>query len=203
MAGNKSATDNGSQYERNKDLRLFLEPYFSGNGYYLDSRRKVENSVAAYNVYDSLGELKYILAQKSQFYKVKEVFTDFEVQISRKKDSKGAPWRREPDESLIDLENHVIYLVEKKTQKVDGSVDEKLLGFSNTKKWYQAKVNNRSIINQWNDSHNDIWNVKFGFLGELDRWGTSRYVELMSILQQEDIKVMLDSYDITWFDTLR
>ena len=60
-----------------------------------------------------------------------------------------------PDEAFINFENNTVYIVEKKWQETEGSVDEKLLGFGNKRRLYQRLL----------DKAENSFAVQFIFVG--------------------------------------
>lgn len=202
MPGNLEAIRNGENFEHTTDLRLYLNGYFESLQYNVETTfLSKSGNVSRYDVYDDNGDLTFVLAQKAQFYTGVGIWLKNKV-LPGKSGPDGRPTRREPDEALIDIDNKVIYLVEKKFQKSEGSVDEKLLGFGNKKKWYQRIVNGRSIENADDDTADDTWRVEFAFLGASDWWGMPKYKDTLTMMRQDGIKVMLDTYDPGWFEFL-
>lgn len=94
-----------------------------------------------------------------------------------------------PDEAFINYENRTVYIVEKKWQETEGSVDEKLLGFGNKRRLYQRLL----------DKAEEPYAVQFVFVGNSDFWGRTKYRDTFDMLRGDGIKVMLDEYDMVYF----
>lgn len=94
-----------------------------------------------------------------------------------------------PDEVFINFENHTVYIVEKKWQETEGSVDEKLLGFGNKRRIYQRLL----------DKAEKPFAVQFIFVGNSNFFGKDKYRDSFEMLRGDGIKIMLDEYDMAYF----
>lgn len=94
-----------------------------------------------------------------------------------------------PDEVFINFENKTVYIVEKKWQETEGSVDEKLLGFGNKRRLYQRLL----------DKAKEPYSVQFIFVGNSSFFGKEKYRDSFEMLRADGIKIMLDEYDMVYF----
>ncbi|GAB6636286.1 hypothetical protein BOVMAS19_18340 [Streptococcus uberis] len=91
-----------------------------------------------------------------------------------------------PDEAFINERNKTLYIVEKKFQATSGSVDEKVFGFPNKRRFYQRMVNEL-------DFH-----VEFIFLGNSEYWDTPRMRDYIIAMREDGVRVMFDNYEYEW-----
>lgn len=96
-----------------------------------------------------------------------------------------------PDEVFINFENHTVYIVEKKWQESEGSVDEKLLGFGNKRRIYQRLLDSVH--------EGEPFSVQFIFVGNKSFFGQDKYRDTFEMLRGDGIKIMLDEYDMPFF----
>lgn len=113
-------------------------------------------------------------------------FYDFLAEIGIE-NTNSKQWK--PDEVFINFENHTVYIVEKKWQETEGSVDEKLLGFGNKRRLYQRLL----------DKGDKPFFVQFVFVGNSSFFGKDKYRDSFEMLRADGVKIMLDTYDMTFF----
>ncbi|MBP2624036.1 PD-(D/E)XK nuclease superfamily protein [Streptococcus oricebi] len=93
-----------------------------------------------------------------------------------------------PDEVFVNFETKTVYIVEKKWQETEGSVDEKLLGFGNKRRLYQRLL----------DKAEEPYAVQFVFVGN-DFFKRPNYRDSFEMLRGDGVKIMLEEYDMTFF----
>lgn len=130
--------------------------------YRLDKTEPVGKIMPQYRFYDFLTELKI-------------------------ENTNSKKWK--PDEVFINFENHTVYIVEKKWQETEGSVDEKLLGFGNKRRLYQRLL----------DKAENPYFVQFIFVGNSSFFAQEKYRDSFEMLRGDGIKIMLDEYDMNYF----
>lgn len=113
-------------------------------------------------------------------------FYDFLAEIGIK-NTNSKQWK--PDEVFINFENHTVYIVEKKWQETEGSVDEKLLGFGNKRRLYQRLLDKAAVP----------FSVQFIFVGNSSFFGKDKYRDSFEMLRGDGVKIMLDKYDMAFF----
>lgn len=113
-------------------------------------------------------------------------FYDFLAEIGIE-NTNSKQWK--PDEVFINFENHTVYIVEKKWQETEGSVDEKLLGFGNKRRLYQRLLDKADIP----------FSVQFIFVGNSSFFGKEKYRDSFEMLRGDGVKIMLDEYDMSFF----
>ena len=140
-------------------------------------------SRTVYDLFDKVtGELIGVFAQQNQFYNVLQELFGLS-QVSRKR------WK--PDEVFFNLQRNVVFIVEKKTQKVEGSVDEKLMGFGNKRELYQR------IFNQQKNEPKTV--VQFASLFNSKWWLKDSYEDYYDKLRDDGVRIQFDEYDYWWF----
>lgn len=130
-----------------------------------------------------------VLAAKGRFYDLLKERYNLENVDSKE-------WY--PDEAFFNFETNTVYIIEKKWQQTNGSVDEKLLGFPNKRLLYQK------IFNQL--SKEPKVTVEFGGLFGPSSWwlkndgvSVERYRDTFDILRMEGVRVFFDDYEYWWF----
>jgi len=96
-----------------------------------------------------------------------------------------------PDEAIFVVSKNTVYIVEKKWQESEGSVDEKLLGFGNKRRIYQRLLDSVH--------EGEPFSVQFIFVGNKSFFGQDKYRDTFEMLRGDGIKIMLDEYDMPFF----
>lgn len=129
------------------------------------------------------------IAKQSQFYNVMKYLYGLGNQNHK---------RWEPDEAFFNLDNQTIFIIEKKWQQTNGSVDEKIFGFVNKRRLYQNNFN--QLIFEPKPM------VEFGALFNRSWWLDGRngrnergYQDYFDSLRIDGIKLFFDNYDYWWF----
>lgn len=188
--GGKNTNLYGLKFEKDTDLAYRIQRDLR-NKYKLKEHTPHINS--KYSVYDVI-RLKDdktigILAKKKTFYQITKELYKLD-NINQKN------W--EPDEAFFNLENDTVYIVEKKWQKGNGSVDEKAFGFINKRKLYQNIFNQLEkepkVTVQFCALFNKSWWIQ-GKNGKNEKI----YTDLFDSLRLDGIKIFFDNYDYWWF----
>ena len=178
--GGSKTTINGLKFERDTD---FSELVDSLPNYRVEEIGFEDKKVTkGFNVY-RIGEENPIGKIMPQYR-----FYDF-LKGLKIKNTNSKQWK--PDEVFINFENHTVYIVEKKWQESEGSVDEKLLGFGNKRRIYQR------LLDSVQES--EPFSVQFIFVGNKSFFGQDKYRDTFEMLRGDGIKIMLDEYDMSFF----
>ena len=126
--GGAKTTTNGLKFERDTDFSELVDSLPGYEVKEIDFKdRKATKGFEVFRV----GEEEIIGKIMPQYR-----FYDFLKELGIK-NTNSKQWK--PDEVFINFENHTVYIVEKKWQESEGSVDEKLLGFGNKSFFGQDK----------------------------------------------------------------
>lgn len=174
--GGANTNKTGLKFEKETDfseLVDMLEKYTVKEIQFSDKK-----STRGFEVYRGTQKIGLIMSQY-RFY-------DFLASIGVK-NTNSKQWK--PDEVFINLENQTVYIVEKKWQETEGSVDEKLLGFGNKRRIYQRLL----------DQAENPFAVQFIFVGNSSFWNREKYKDSFEMLRGDGIKIMFDEYDMSYF----
>lgn len=185
--GGANTNANGLSFENKTDLATAIQTDLSSK-YKLTEKKFTKKSTAKAYVVTRLSDNKDIgiITQKNRFYDVMKAHYGLDNANYKK-------WQ--PDEVFFNFEANTIFIVEKKWQSGQGSVDEKVLGFDNKRRLYQ---NN---FNQLTDEPKPT--VAFCALFNASWWlsdsNVERYQDSFDILRMDGIKIFFDAYDYWWF----
>ncbi len=176
--GGANTNKTGLKFEKDTDFSELvdsLDNYKVKEIKFLDKKITKGFEVYRIGIKDPIGK---IMPQ----YRFYDFLSDIGIQNTNSKQ-----WK--PDEAFINFENHTVYIVEKKWQETEGSVDEKLLGFGNKRRLYQRLL----------DQSENPYTVQFIFVGNSNFFGKEKYRDSFEMLRGDGIKIMLDEYDMTYF----
>lgn len=184
LIGGSQTNKNGLRFEKEVDFAVALDTdvRFSVEEIKFDDKKSQRGFEIRYN--DSQ-ELIGRVMPKSRFYD----FLD-ELNIDWQ-DVNSKQWQ--PDDVFINELNRTVYIIEKKWQENDGSVDEKLFGFGNKRRLYQRLL----------DTLENPYTISFVFIGNSDFWNKDKYRDTFEMLRGDGVKIMLDEYDLTFFGLIQ
>lgn len=175
--GGAQTTLNGLEFERDTDFSELVDLLENYEVREIDFKDK--KKIKGFEVYRK-DEEKLIgkIMPQNRFYDFLE-----ELNIENTNSKK---WQ--PDDVFINFENRTIYIIEKKWQEIEGSVDEKLLGFGNKRRIYQRLL----------DKSETPFSVSFIFIGN-DFFEKDSYRDYFEMLRGDGIKIMIGKYDMKFF----
>ena len=178
--GGAKTNTNGLKFERDTDFSELVDSLPNYEVKEIDFKdKKVTKGFDVFRI----GEEKPIGKIMPQ-YRFYDFLKELEIENTNSKQ-----WK--PDEVFINFENHTVYIVEKKWQESEGSVDEKLLGFGNKRRIYQRLLDSVH--------EGEPFSVQFIFVGNKSFFGQDKYRDTFEMLRGDGIKIMLDEYDMTFF----
>lgn len=178
--GGANTNKTGLRFEDETELSVVIAD--SSNYILKEIKFNDKRSIRGFEVYRNSSEGEVLVGKlmpKTRFY---DFLLELEVTNTNSKF-----WQ--PDEVFINYENSTVYIVEKKWQETEGSVDEKLLGLGNKRRLYQRLL----------DKSEPPFAVQFIFLGNSNFFNKPRYRDTFEILRGDGVKVMLDEYDLIYF----
>lgn len=201
--GGANTNANGLKFESNTDLAKKIVDELSDK-YELKEHifpeslvKPIASKAPVYDVYNkSTKILVGIITKQKQFYNIL-----FEVYGLKNIHSKT--WK--PDEVFFNLARNTVFIVEKKWQQTNGSVDEKLFGFNAKRILYQEIFNQidnepnipiefATLLNSWYWLEGNYYD-KNGIIKN----NTVSYHDYFNSLRNNGIRIMFDDYDYWWF----
>lgn len=174
--GGANTNKTGLKFEKETD---FSEIVGSLENYSIEPIRYGNSTTLGFNVKNNENKIIGKIMSQYRFYDfLKEEGLD---------NSNSKKWK--PDEAFINYENRTVYIIEKKWQETEGSVDEKLLGFGNKRRLYQRLL----------DQAERPFAVQFVFCGNSSWWNKDKYRDIYEMLRGDGIKIMLDEYEMGFF----
>lgn len=205
--GGANTNLNGLTFEKDTDLAAQIEQDLSSK-YTLKphpflKESLVNSKLSAYNVI-RLKDKKLIgvITKKRQFYNIMHDHYHLE-NINHK--------RWEPDEAFFNFERNTIFIVEKKWQQNPGSTDEKILGFINKRRLYQANFNKIKIDPKPTVEFSALFNSSWWLYGlkipperlitqnNYSEANDNKYQDYFDALRMDGIKIFFDTYEYWWF----
>lgn len=177
--GGANTNKNGRGFEGLTDLADSIRTNLIGK-YNIDEKTMADKKkLKVYLIYDLLRkEPVGGIYQQSRLYDwLKAQDIDYKKYNSKR-------WM--PDEAFINDRNKTVYIVEKKYQSGSGSVDEKVFGFPNKRRFYQRMVNDLD------------YQVEFIFLGNSSYWAEPRMRDYIIAMREDGVRVMFDDYEYEW-----
>lgn len=188
--GGANTNANGLSFENKTDLATAIKTDLSSK-YKLTEKKFAKKSTAKAYTVTRLSDNKDIgiITQKNRFYDVMKAYYDLDNANYKK-------WL--PDEVFFNFEINTVFIVEKKWQSGQGSVDEKILSFGSKRHLYQ---NN---FNQLENEPKPL--VEFCALFNSSWWldgnegsNAKRYQDSFDILRMDGIKIFFNTYDYRRF----
>lgn len=185
--GGANTNANGLSFENKTDLATAIQTDLSSK-YKLTEKKFAKKSATKAYVVTRLSDNKDIgiITQKNRFYDVMKAHYNLDNANHKK-------WQ--PDEVFFNFETNTVFIVEKKWQSGQGSVDEKILGFNSKRYLYQKN------FNQLPKEPKPM--VQFCALFNSDWWlsdsNVERYQDSFDILRMDGIKIFFNAYDYRWF----
>lgn len=175
--GGANTTINGLKFERDTDFSELVDSLPNYELKEIDFKDK--KSTKGFEVYRT-GEKEPMgkIMPQNRFY---DFLSDLNIDNTNSK-----KWK--PDEVFINFENNTVYIIEKKWQDIEGSVDEKLLGFGNKRRLYQRLL----------DKSDKPFSVSFVFVGN-DFFFKKAFRDYFEMLRGDGIKIMIEEYDMNFF----
>lgn len=191
--GGANTNASGLKFEHETDLASSINTNLSSeyvlkNHVFKDPKHVVINTISpAFDlIRKSDKELIGIIASKNQFYNVlEEVYSLGNINSKR--------WI--PDEAFFNLSSKTVFIVEKKWQNVEGSIDEKLLSFGNKRRIYQNILNNYKEEPKPTVEFSALLNSDW-FLSDKNK---TKYGDCFNSLRNDGIKIFFDEYEYWWF----
>lgn len=188
--GGKNTNLHGLKFEKETDLSYRIQKDL-GNKYRLQEHEPhIKSTSPVYDVIRLKDNKRIgVLAKQLTFYPImKELYGLDNVNKKR--------WK--PDEAFFNLETNTVYIVEKKWQNGNGSVDEKIFGFVNKRRLYQNNFNQLEKEPKVTVQFCALFNKSWWLQGNNGK-NEKAYQDYFDNLRIDGIKIFFDNYDYWWF----
>lgn len=188
--GGANTNANGLSFESKTDLATAIQTDLS-NKYKLTEMQFANKSTAKAYTVTRLSDNKDIgiITQQNRFYDVMKAHYGLDNANYKK-------WK--PDEVFFNFEANTVFIVEKKWQSGQGSVDEKILGFVNKHRLYQNNFNQLENEPKPTVAFCALFNASWWLYGNKGS-NAKRYQDYFDILRLDSIKIFFDDYEYWWF----
>ncbi|MCL8206196.1 hypothetical protein M5361_13745 [Ligilactobacillus agilis] len=189
--GGANTNANGLSFESKTDLATAIQTDLSNKYKLTEMKFANKSTFKAYTV-TRLSDNKDIgiITQQTRFYDVMKAHYNLDNANHKK-------WK--PDEVFFNFEANTVFIVEKKWQSGQGSVDEKVLGFVNKRRLYQSNFNQLTQEPKPTVQFCALFNSSWWLNGGKDGNNAERYQDSFDILRMDSIKIFFDTYDYWWF----
>lgn len=188
--GGANTNINGLQFEKETDLSYRISRDLSDKYKLIEHVPHIKSASPVFDVISLNDNHRVgILAKQLTFYPImKEIYGLNNINHKN--------WK--PDEAFFNLDTNTVYIVEKKWQSSNGSVDEKIFGFVNKRRLYQNNFNQLDkepkVTVQFCALFNKSWWIQ-GNNGKNEK----HYQDYFDNLRIDGIKIFFDDYDYWWF----
>lgn len=177
--GGANTNLNGKNFEGITDLTDGINAELVGKYCISEKKMNDKKKVKVYQIHDIQRD-EYV----GSIYQQSRLYDWLKTKNIEYKKYNSKRWM--PDEAFINDRNKTLYIIEKKYQAGAGSVDEKVFGFPNKRRFYQRMVNELD------------YQVEFIFLGNSEYWAQPRMRDYIIAMREDGVRVMFDTYEYPW-----